>query len=508
MGRAQKFSILWIELYIFILESDTSFIPTTASKIDKMSANKELEALIQRLESVATRLEKTQGGGAAVEDDGEVAPFVGAFDDILTGPFKTFCDLSQKIGGDVTTHGAMVEAAFKAQREFLVIASKSKKPADKDLQSLLLPLSNKISEIQDFREKNRRSIYFNHLSAISESIPALGWVAVSPAPGPYVKEMNDAGQFYTNRVLKDSKDSRASKDWNAPPNSHVDWTKSWVSTLVNLQALVKQFHTTGLVWNPKGGDAKAQTVSTTNGGPAAPPPPPPPPPPEADDIPSGGGADSGRNALLASPNQGENVTKGLKKVTSDMQTHKNPGLRGSAPIPAKEKKSVSPPKYGASTAPQKPPKFGLEGKKWVVEFQRNNSGLVIEECEVNQSVYVYKCDGSTIQVKGKVNNIILDSCKKTAVVFKSVVSSCEFINCQSVQMQVMESCPTISVEKTDGCQMYLSKGLTPEIITAKSSEMNVIIPTDDDDYVEQPIPEQFKTIIKGTKLDTKASESV
>ena len=71
--------------------------------------------------------------------------------------------------------------------------------------------------------------------------------------------MNDAGQFYTNRVLKDSKDSRASKDWTAPANSHVEWTKSWVSTLVNLQALVKQFHTTGLVWNPKGGDAKAAT---------------------------------------------------------------------------------------------------------------------------------------------------------------------------------------------------------------------------------------------------------
>jgi len=473
-----------------------------------MSANQELAALIQRLESVATRLEKSGGGTSAVEDDGEVAPFVAAFDDILNGPFKTFCDLTQKIGGDVTTQGNMVEKAFKAQREFLVIASKSKKPADKDLPPLLLPLSNKISEIQDFREKNRRSIYFNHLSAISESIPALGWVAVSPAPGPYVKEMNDAGQFYTNRVLKDSKDTRASKDWNAPVNCHVDWTKAWVSTLSNLQALVKQFHTTGLVWNPKGGDAKPQTVSTTNGGPAAPPPPPPPPPPEADDIASGGGADSGRNALLASLNQGENVTKGLKKVTADMQTHKNPGLRDNKPVPAKEKKSVSPQKYGASAAPQKPPKFGLEGKKWVVEFQRNNSGLIIEECEVNQSVYVYKCDGSTIQVKGKVNNIILDSCKKTAVVFKSVVSSCEFINCQSVQMQVLESVPTISVEKTDGCQMYLSKGDKPEIITAKSSEMNVIIPTDDDDYVEQPIPEQFKTVIKGTKLDTKASESV
>merc|ERR1711944_285807 len=125
-------------------------------------------------------------------------------------------------------------------REFLVIASKSKKPADKDLQSLLLPLSNKISEIQDFREKNRRSVYFNHLSAVSESIPALGWVTVSPAPAPFVKEMKDAGQFYTNRVLK---------DWKDKSKSHVEWTKAWIQTLVEIQKFVKEYHTTGLVWN-------------------------------------------------------------------------------------------------------------------------------------------------------------------------------------------------------------------------------------------------------------------
>ena len=101
-----------------------------------------------------------------------------AFDEILSGPFKSYSDLSQRIGGDVMAHGKLVQAAFKSQREFLVMVSKSKKPSDKDLQSLLLPLSNKISEIQDFREKNRRSVYFNHLSALSESIPALGWVTV------------------------------------------------------------------------------------------------------------------------------------------------------------------------------------------------------------------------------------------------------------------------------------------------------------------------------------------
>lgn len=55
---------------------------------------------------------------------------------------------------------------------------------------------------------------------------------------------------------------------------------------------------------------------------------------------------------------------------------------------------------------------------------------------MNNVVYVFRCTDSTVTVKGKINSIFLDSCKKTAVVFDSVVSSVEFVNCQSVQMQV------------------------------------------------------------------------
>lgn len=43
---------------------------------------------------------------------------------------------------------------------------------------LLKPTSQQIAAIQDFREKHRSSQFFNNLSAISESIPALGWVCV------------------------------------------------------------------------------------------------------------------------------------------------------------------------------------------------------------------------------------------------------------------------------------------------------------------------------------------
>lgn len=107
---------------------------------------------------------------------------------------------------------------------------------------LLAPTSEQISAIQQFREKNRASTFFNHLSAVSESIPALGWVAVAPTPAPYVKEMNDAGQFYSNRVLK---------DWKEKDKKHGEWCRAWVQLLSDLQAYVKQYHTTGLVWSGK-----------------------------------------------------------------------------------------------------------------------------------------------------------------------------------------------------------------------------------------------------------------
>lgn len=44
--------------------------------------------------------------------------------------------------------------------------------------ALLKPISEQIQAVQNFREKNRGSKLFNHLSAVSESIPALGWVAM------------------------------------------------------------------------------------------------------------------------------------------------------------------------------------------------------------------------------------------------------------------------------------------------------------------------------------------
>jgi len=64
--------------------------------------------------------------------------------------------------------------------------------------------------------------------------------------------MCDAGQFYTNRVLK---------DWKEKGRIHVDWCKMWLNTLSELQAFVKEHHTTGLSWNNRGVEVSKAVVT-------------------------------------------------------------------------------------------------------------------------------------------------------------------------------------------------------------------------------------------------------
>lgn len=223
---------------------------------------------------------------------------VNGYEDILLNNVQEFLALSAKIGGDVATQADFVKKAFDAQFAFIKLAAESSKPGQDVLVKLLSPTSDQIAAIQSFREKNRTSPFFNHLSAISESIPALGWVCVAPTPGPHVKEMNDAGQFYTNRVLK---------DWKEKDPTHVNWARAWVATLTELQKFIKQWHTTGLVWSGKTAPAAAGGIPPPPSACGMPPPPPPPMMSMADlKI---GDAGTERGALFAEINKGADITK-------------------------------------------------------------------------------------------------------------------------------------------------------------------------------------------------------
>ncbi|XP_031730610.1 adenylyl cyclase-associated protein 1 [Anarrhichthys ocellatus] len=465
----------------------------------------ELASLVQRLEVAVGRLESISGPGGSGGDcaGGAVSVFVEAYDEIISGPVAQYVSLSQKIGGDVKTHADMMKHAFSSQRQLLATASSSQKPSEAVLATLMQPVSKAIQQVQEFREQNRRSPQFTHLSAVSESVPALGWVAMAPKPGPHVKDMLEAAMFYTNRVLKDYKET---------DKTHLEWVKAYVSIWTELQNYIKQHHTTGLTWSKSGpvASASAAPPRAPAGGCPAPPPPGPPPPPMDLSGSSGGGGDDNRNALFASINLGSDITSGLKHVSDKEKTHKNPTLRSNAPVRTGPKPFASPPPRPAAFAtptPKQPPVFELEGKKWKVENQEGAQDLVISDTELKQVVYAYKCNKSCLQVKNKINSITIDNCKKLGLVFDDVVGIVEIINCRDIKIQVMGKVPTISINKTDGCHVYLSKdSLSCEIVSAKSSEMNILVPEGDGDFTELPVPEQFKTVWDGNKLVTTSTE--
>ncbi|XP_052823658.1 adenylyl cyclase-associated protein 1 [Octopus bimaculoides] len=478
-----------------------------------------LETAVVSLERVSTRLENIANTSGKLVNTGNseevLSPFVVAYDDIIKGPVATFIALSSKINGNVKIQAAMVQEAFNAQRSFLVQVSRSKKPANEQMNHLLNPTSSKLQAIQELREKNRRDPYFNHLSAISESIPALGWVTLN-TPVSYIKEMSDSALFYTNRVLKEFKEKDA---------THVEWTKAWINALKELQSYVKEYHTTGLSWNPqvsifflvsskrfyKISPIKMEELVET----------------EALYIKESAvfrllnvmstflcsPACSLSLSLSLSLSYNFNFASllGLKKVSDDQKTHKNPTLRKDGACPVKSPANASSkktPSYGGNAPVTNVPLIELQDKKWIIEYQNNNQNIQLTDTSMKQTVYIYKCRNSVVKVTGKVNSIVVDNSTKCGIVFDDVISSIEFINCSSVQSQVTGKVPTVSIEKTDGCMVYLSpESLDTEIITAKSSEVNVLVPKGDGDYTECFIPEQFKSTWNGTSMSTQFCES-
>ncbi|KAG8451644.1 hypothetical protein GDO86_003729 [Hymenochirus boettgeri] len=469
----------------------------------------DMQGLVDRLEKAVVKLEIIAAGSSGDVACADTAVYVQAFDALVNGPVTEFIKKSKEIGGDVEKQAELFISAVKLEREILVKASQYQQPADKDLAAMLAPLSGQIQAVQNYRENNRGSKYFNHLSALSESIPALGWVAMAPKPGPYVKEMMDAAMFYTNRVLKEYKDV---------DKKHADWVRIYLSIWSELQAYIKDHHTTGLSWKKTG--PKATVATSVPSAPAAPkagPPPPPPGGPPAPPPPTSPPSDDStvsRSELFAQLNQGEKITKGLKHVSDDMKTHKNPTLKSqggpvrTGPKPFTSPKPVVLGTHAAKpTVSKQPPVLELDGKKWKVENQENVSNLEITDTELKQVVYIYKCVNSTLKIKGKINSITVDNCKKLGLVFDDAVGIVEIINSRDVKVQVMGKVPTVSINKTDGCHIYLSKeSLKCEIVSAKSSEMNILVPGTGGDFSEFPVPEQFKTVWNGEKLVTTVTE--
>ncbi|KAF3904866.1 hypothetical protein ABW20_dc0106568 [Dactylellina cionopaga] len=444
-------------------------------------------------------------------------PSIQDFDE-LGRQVTEFEALSAEIDPLLAEQAKLVGKGFLAQRLFLLVSIKSKKPdiASKEFLDLIKDMQSYMSFVNEHRDTNRSSPLLNHLSMVSEAVPALAWVTLDTKPAEFVSEMANAGQFYGNRVIKEYKEK------DKAGRKHIDWVRSWYSICKSLEEYVRKYHLRGISWNREGGDAleiMANLKSSASAAPPSaaptppgsvlpppPPPPGPPPPPFIEEPKKESGSDMG--AVFAQLNQGSNVTSGLRKVEKSEMTHKNPSLRASSQVPEVPIARSKSPGPQAKPKPahmkqKKPPRMELDGGKWIIENYDTEEPVILENVERNHSVFVYRCKNTTIQIKGKLNAISMNECEKTNVVLENLVSGVDVIKSKKFAFQILGTVPTITVDQCDGGTLYVSKeSLGIEVYTSKTTAFNIYVPgeKEDDDYVECPIPEQIKSSIKGQGL--------
>lgn len=146
--------------------------------------------------------------------------------------------------------------------------------------------------------------------------------------------------------------------------------------------------------------------------------------------------------------------------------------------------------------------------KWYVQYQSASDGeVVITIGDKKESVYILGCINAIIRVNGKCNGIIIDTCKKTKVNFENVIASCEIVNSQRIHVTCSDKVSSIAIDKTDGIIITLPQtSMDTEILTAKSSEMNVQWYDPAGELIERPIPEQYVHRIVGTTITAQVSD--
>lgn len=474
-----------------------------------MSTQK-LEELVNRLEKVAQKLEggksaPTTSSSSSQEESEQCVAYIQYLSSFVD-PFLASC---KTIGGDVATLAVDIKSAFDELKNIIHVASLSKKPSDTEFGKMLAPIVALTKKISDFAKAKKGTDSFNHLSTVGEGIGMVLWPAMGTTPKGYVDEMTNASQFYSNKILMQYKNSGDSG------KVHVEFVQQFKAIGSELALYVKEHHTTGLKWNPQGGDASSVqakptgTTSAPKSGGA-------PPPPvmtkeqkeklEAEQKKGFSTAPKEEaGALFAQLNAiGSGETKLALKHVQNHEKTKNRSAEERVSTVGEIKAKVV--KKSRITGK---PLCELSSSKWMVENNEGNKDLVVEITSTKEAVYIHMCDNCNITIKGKFNSVTMDNCVKTNLIFDTVVASVEVVNCKSIKVQVHGQVPTMLIDKTDGAGIYLSKtSLHTTIVSSKSSEMNVSVPVgEEDELKEMPIPEQFVTVYdpKSGKIKTESN---
>lgn len=507
------------------LEAATSRLEDMAMSLDDPNAPKPVDSGAVAAAQPAAPAQPQPPAPPAPPAAPQSPPQIDDFDALIKNEVQTFVDLGEKIGGLVEEQSKAVLQAFQAERTFIYVSLKARKPSPQPPE-LMTELHNASDTIDNLREAHRDSPYFSHLSAVAEGIVALGWF-FQPKPADFVNEMISGIEYYGNKVMKEYKD----KD-----RTHVEYIQAYSKIFKALAAYLKKHYANGLTWNEKDGvdaqDALQQIKGGASTGSAVPPPPPPPvpslnvpggappppPPPGAllNPAPSAAPA-ADMSAVFDQLNQGDAITSNLRKVDKSQMTHKNPALRQGSTVPGERERPGSSDSVSRARSPlpskkpkpesmrgRKPPRRDFEGNKWFIENYDNPGEIIEIPAAQNHSILISRCNKTIIKINNKANAISIDNCTGLSIIVDSLVSSLDVIKSPKFALQIDGIVPTLLFDQVDGATVYLSQqSLGTEVFSSKSTAVNIMLPPKegtDEDTKECPIPEQIKTYIKDGKV--------
>lgn len=434
---------------------------------------------------------------------------------------EKFLEATKACGKKANKAANNMRKLFDFNAEIVAKAETCRKPTDAELAAFGKTISGFVNNglRAQFPDRNMEK----GLSEVFAAMSAL----LHPTPVQHVKDSFEAMQFYTNKVLSDAK----GKDDKA---NNIAWVKAAEALLNDFrQFCVPSMR--GLKWKgkddptgaapalPAAGGAKAAEPAPAPAAAAEPEAAPAPAPAPAVKVKTakglskgggGGGGLAGLFAEVRSIDQSSGKTAGLKHVSDKQKVYKNRSLVKTSvvsedAIKKKKKKTVK------KAAPKKvlPPKCEYDKRQhtWFIENQPDGARLTVDIEHANDKVYLYKCGDCVVILQGRLKALNVVNCRKTQLSFQDLLAVVEINNCTSVKVQSLGKCPAMTIDKTNGCQVYLSRtSLDCNFVCAQSSEMNVNFPHgpegEEEEWLERPIPEQFQHKLVGTDLTSEVSD--
>ena len=281
---------------------------------------------------------KTTGKTSAPAE--EDAKQIRAFDAYCRECLDPFVAACKALSPEASTCGEIVTKGWMGMRSFLVMASKCKKPSQwpAAVQGFLKPCQE---AMQEASANVSRGDWECHQKTISEGLQCMSWLLVEPAPRDFIENFIGGQDFWANKIRVKYKKTEPKQ---------IAYCDTFKKLITELMPYVKEYHMTGVTYNPKGVDVASYAPSAPPAAPAA---------PTASAKPASGGG-GGLGDLKTALGGGGSVTSGLKKVTKDMQTWRAE-YKGGGDVP--KAKAIPKPAAKKQTVTRGPPVFEFQQQR-------------------------------------------------------------------------------------------------------------------------------------------------